>query len=340
MELYWPQHKVFFIATLALFPDRLNGHEVNQWFYRPYCAGDDPHFIEIELEDYQKAGYLKYEKPGSLYKITGIDTGKAKKDLLEYLKQWQHNELGTPSASKPPDAVRQKELLQAAIVHDYPDHKNEQRITLENVYGKPSDYAYRPPFWELVLSCQLLDKKIVITYMDYDRREDGLYDDGGQPTVDFKIVDEELLSWVEQQAAQITKRVPSTALPSIVTPPPKSNTDTQRAWIRMPDKHVFAELGNGDKHQITKQKKGLRTDLAPYSLIKFLIKHPTATVTLSYANEKIDGCENVDKLNEVIRQCGFDEAKKIMFFEVSTATKVKLKEDVYLSAEEVAILAK
>src|SRR6266404_1930893 len=92
-EPYWPQHKVFLVATLALFPNRLDGHEVNQWFYRPYFVGNDLDFIEVELEEYKKAGYLRYKKVHGLYKISAIDSQKAAKDLTAYLKKWQQNKL-------------------------------------------------------------------------------------------------------------------------------------------------------------------------------------------------------------------------------------------------------
>ena len=104
-EQYWPQHRVFFIGVLALFPEQLDGHEVNLLFYWPYFVTDDPIFIELELEEYRKAGYLQYEKAGALYKITSVDSRKATVDLIEYLQLWQLDKLLSLPAGKPPDAA-------------------------------------------------------------------------------------------------------------------------------------------------------------------------------------------------------------------------------------------
>lgn len=329
-ELYWSQHKVFFLATLALFPDKLNGHEVNQWFYSPYFAGDEK-FIAIELEDYRKAGYLKYEKPAALFKITSINSKKASDDLLEYLKKWQRNDLLVLSASKPPDPSHQNELLQNAIVEVSANHQHQPRITLKDIYGEPSSFNFDPPFWELVLSYALFTNKVNIKAIGYDQKANGLYDDSAMPFIEYELSDKELQRLVKQQSAVLASVNLMTAGQSI---------NAQRVWLTMPDKHIFAEVGDGTKYSITKQTKGLRTDLAPYSLMKHLIRHPSETVTLKFAVERLDGCERVDNLSEIVRQCGFNEAKKNMFFDISTATSVKLKEDIRLSPEEMAVLTK
>src|SRR5690606_7715862 len=123
-------------------------------------VGKELDFIELELEEYQKAGYLKYEKTHALYKISEINTQKATGDLTEYLKKWQHNELLSLPASKPPDAAHQQTLLLSAVAQACANNQKEPRITLQDVYGEPGSYTYTPPFWELVLACQLLDKKV------------------------------------------------------------------------------------------------------------------------------------------------------------------------------------
>lgn len=331
MKLYWEQHKVFFVATLALFPDKLNGHEVNELFYAPYFIGKNTDFIGLELEEYRKAGYLKYEKPAALYKIIDVNTKKAAKDLTQYLKEWQQSKLVSLSASKPPDPAYQKELLLDAIVRARANHQNEPRITLENVYGERGDYTYEPPFWELTLSYHLLESKVDIIDIGYDQRKDGLYEDYIQPFVDFKIVDKRLLSIIHKRLAQKSKTMAPSTLDDNVT------ALKQRAQLTMPDKYIFVELDNNKRIKINEHE--LRTDLAPYSLIKRILKHPTIPVTLQEAR-KLDGCEDVRNLSEVIRQCGFSVDKKKLFFEITTAKKVQLKKDVYLSPEEIALLAK
>jgi hypothetical protein len=337
MELYWSQHKVFFIATLVLFPDRLNGHEVNQWFYRPYFVSDDPDFIEIELEDYQKAGYLKYEKPSSLYKITDIDTEKAKKDLMLYLKQWQHNELLALSANKPPDPVRQKELLLAAIVHDYPDHKNEQRITLEDVYGKPNSYAYKPPFWELVLAYQLLAKKIKITYMDYDRRDDGLYDDGGQPTADFKIIDKELISLIEQQVAQKAEHSPPIMPANIVAEQLKSELASCEAHVFMRGLDVCITIAGDKIYAIAK----LGNNTSHHKFMQHILTPENNDIDIAIS--EINGLEDLKaahSLTELARYCGFIKPFKKAFFITSNKEKIHFRSAAQLDDKQVEAVKK
>jgi hypothetical protein len=217
MKRYWPQHRVFFIATLALFPEKLNGYAVNPWFYRVYFISEELDVIKIELEDYKNAGYLQYKVVDGLYEISDINSQKAVADLTEYLERWQNNELLSLPADKPPDVAYQQKRLVNAVATAYATNQKEPRITLQDVYGKPSDYSYTPPFWELVLACQLLDKKAKIKYMDYDRHADGLYDDDAQPLVDFKIVSKEF-----EQA--IARGIPptivgtTTAEPTYITP--------------------------------------------------------------------------------------------------------------------------
>ena len=281
VEQYWPQHKVFFLATLVLFPDKLTVRALDPWFFRPYFNftsdsnfGSGRHkdpsldWVIIMLDDYQNKGYIKYNKADSLYKITEIDTKKATKDLVQYLKKWQHNKLLSLPAFKPPDTAHQQALLLDAVVRAYANYQNEPRITLEDVYGKHGDYAYEPPFWELVLSYQLLDNRVKIKYMDYGRRTDGLYDDNAQPLVDFKITDKELVSLVEQRVAQKATPLPPTAPASIVVAQPMvgaNDAELQSVTVAMTVAGViYAKLG--DEKRLIKR---VRPDSAPYNFFDY-----------------------------------------------------------------------
>lgn len=202
MEQYWPQHRVFFIATLALFPEKLNGYAVNPWFYKPYFIGEDLDIIKIELEDYKNAGYLKYKDSDGLYEISDINTQKATDDLIDYVDKWQNDRLSLSSITKPAKPLRQREFLREALVRAYRlDPGDRLRITLENIYGRPNSDSFGTPFWELVLSMQLAEQpSAMITRIDYDRGMDGLYVDGAQPFADIKITDMELLRSIELAA--------------------------------------------------------------------------------------------------------------------------------------------
>lgn len=219
MEKNRSQFEVFFLATLVLFPGSLTKQALDPWFFRPYFNffydndfdSDENKdaslkWASVIFDDYQNKGYIKYKKVDSLYKITEINTEKATKDLIQYLQKWQQNKILPLSASKPPEYKYQQGLLLNAIARAYTTNQKRPRISLEDVYGQSGDYSYKPPFWELILSNQLLDKKIEIKCIDYDRNDDnGFYYDNQRPYVDFEIIDEELINQIGQLISQDAK---------------------------------------------------------------------------------------------------------------------------------------
>lgn len=100
-----------------------------------------------------------------------------------------------------------------AIARAYDAYQDKPRINLKDVYGKQGGYNYEPIFWELVLSYQLLDNKVKIKDLDYDRRTDGLYNDNAQPFADFEIIDKELKQ-VIQTISDNQKTTPAIAADS------------------------------------------------------------------------------------------------------------------------------
>lgn len=200
---YWPHHKVFFLATLALFPENLKDAVITSLFFRPYFAQDDITVIELTLQEYAKEGYIKYQKLGaSQFKITAIDTAKASDDLIDYIDKWLNDKLVLLAAKKPEDAERQQKLLFAALAGAYRlNPKDQLRITSEDVYGQSSNDIFGTPFWELVLSLQLSELPgAVITRIGYDRSMGGIYADDAQPFADIKITSPELLRSIELAA--------------------------------------------------------------------------------------------------------------------------------------------
>jgi len=253
---------------------------------------------------------------------------KPSKKLIGYLDKYQQDLLTTGTPEGLPSFTTQRDALLAIMREKYAGGQGYH----QTISGWSADL---PKFWELMLSMDFVSHEIELTNnIDYDDREiaAGIRSTIKAPYAEFTIVGEDLKQRVAQTAEPATPNPPA----DIVTAQPVPAK--QRAWLTMPDKFVFAELSNGKPVKINEQE--LRTDLAPYSLMKRLLEHPTVPVTLKFANEKLEGCEDVRNLGEVIRQCGFDEAKKKMFFEISTAKKVKLKKDVYLTPDDVALLTK
>ncbi len=199
-EYYWPQHKVFFLATVALFPENLKDFIVTLLFYRPYFANDDIDLIELTLKEYEKDEYIKYEKLSTgEFKINEVDTNKATDDLIDYLEKWQNNKLVLLAAKKTEDAQHQQKLLLEALTRAYKrSPSNQLRITPEDVYELPNNDIFGTPFWELMLSLQLSEQpSAVLTHIAYDRHMDGLYINGTQPFADIKITSPELLRSIE-----------------------------------------------------------------------------------------------------------------------------------------------
>jgi|GEM_PF-4016576 len=346
-KLYWPQYKVFFIGTLVLFPDRLTAQPLDPWFFSPYFNflydkdfnKDDPDltWAAVVLDEYKKDGYIKYERVDGLFKITSINTAKAEKDLTQYLKRWQRNELLTLKASKPPDATRQDELLLAAIVHAYPDQKSVQRITLEDIYGKSGDYTYNPPFWELVLANQLLDKKIKITYMDYDRRDDGLYENDVQPVVDVKVVGTKLAGSVQQELTRVVKPVSPTVPASIVTATPE-NTPTKQEGRVMKDGRLIYIMIRGDKSYLIKRlDKGGTYD----KFMDYVLDEDNADIDISLEDIKAErGLGGAENLGLLARYSGFVKPFKRAFFTASGKEKIHFRQTALLDDMQIEAIKK
>ena len=209
-QAYWPQHKVFFLATLALFPEKLVGMTVEPIFWWPYFepisravgydyGEDDFDHFRAMLFYYQRDGYLTYEQtPHDLFKIKSVNSQKAKDDLTSYLKKWQDGRLTTNSATKPPDVSYQQELFIEALRLTKDKHQSEPRITSSDIYGDLSKLDYDPPFWELLLSQQILDKVLEITFMDYGRGLNGIYSEEALPFAELNITDKKLLNDIDR----------------------------------------------------------------------------------------------------------------------------------------------
>ncbi len=218
METYWPQHKVFLLATLALFPEKLNGMEAEPLFYwayfgpisnavgHDYSESDYEHLNTI-LFYYQRDGYLTYEQTShGLFEIKGVNTEKAKHDLTNYLKKWQNGHLVTNDATKPPDVSYQQELLTIALQRSSAKHQSEPRIQPSDIFDDISKLDYEPPFWELILSTQLLDSNLELANIGYERKN-GLFYKTSQPYADVSAVSDKL--------AKLLKRGPVLPKPAI-----------------------------------------------------------------------------------------------------------------------------
>lgn len=337
MERYWSQHKVFFLATLALFPDKLTVQPLDPWFFSPYFnfsysssfnddASKDPNlsWAIVILDDYQKGGYITYIKTGSLYKITEINTKKAKDDLMEYLEKWSQNKLESVSANIPPDASQQHNLLLDALASVYAgNHPARTRVRMVDIYGDPSSYDYEPSFWETVLSLQIVDKQVEITEFGYNRRQDGLYEENPQPYVDVKITDPELIDKISDNTVSQSTR--NTIL-----------TEAESWWaeLRVTNSSLYVFLESNGQYLV----KNLRTGGAPLSFINYVLAHPDTNISKGDITSMVESCEDKNDMTELVRQCGFTGVLyplKGAFFAGTTKTNVRLARRALLSAIQI-----
>jgi hypothetical protein len=337
---YLPQHRVFFIATLALFPEKLNGYAVNPWFYKPYFISEELEIIKIELEDYKNAGYLKYKDSDGLYEISDIDSHKALADLTEYLEKWKNKQLTIDSADMPPDVTYQKELLLNAVIKAYSDHYSEPRITLEKIYGSPDSYAYDPPYWELVLSYQLLDKKVEIKDLGYDRHIDGLYDDNPQPYVEYKITDKKLIGLIEQRITQKAKPEPPTVPASIVTTAPESAAIKREGRVVKDGRFIYIMIIDDKSYLIKRLDKGGTYD----RFMDYVLDEDNADIDISLKEIQAQkGLGAAENLGFLARYSGFVKPFKKAFFTTSGKEKIHFQRNALLDngqIEAVKMLAK
>ncbi|HVW23333.1 MAG TPA: helix-turn-helix domain-containing protein [Candidatus Saccharimonadales bacterium] len=198
MEQYWPQHKVFFLATLSLFPERLLDTVITVLFFKPYFAADNPEVIELTLMEYAKIGYIEFQKlSNGEFKITKTNSLLATDDLTEYIDYWKNNQLSLLEAHKPETSDELNRRLFLALAKSYKPDSNQVRVLHEDVFSTDKSQIYGKAFWETVLSLQFTDLKAKVINIGYDRSMSGLYGDNPQPYIDFEITDQKFLRSIE-----------------------------------------------------------------------------------------------------------------------------------------------
>ena len=211
--MYWPQEKVFLMGIMSLFPDKLTEKPImldSHWYYFGSKNEDD---MVQQLFANKRAGYIDFREvpilvvynkgkdpdpddeacPSPLgFMITSINTQKVTDDLTEYLEKWRSDKLTTNTAHKPDDHKIQYVKLFLALSRKY-ERQTIPHINIEDVYGDKASnfYNYIPPFWEVVLSPQLVTGQYNISQMDYDLEH------GGRAFVDIQITDTALIRSLE-----------------------------------------------------------------------------------------------------------------------------------------------
>lgn len=303
VEKYWSQDTVYFFATCALFPEKLNGVLLDEKQLNDFITNIED-FQTRTLLQYQEKGMLKLQtlgdsEAGFQFVITDINQLSFKKELIDYLEKYREDEL-LPGFSSYGDSYEDtKQLLYSYL------RKSGRKYPLvspRNIWG----YWSGRPFWEIILATDLLDGDVSIK--DIELVHDTSFYSDSLPRAKLEVIKP-----LDRQ--------------------PIANTNKQSAWLKMTSLsfskwRVYIELDDGG---IFPLKDNLTEGHAPHSLLDYLIKHPGELVTLQYAKQKIKYCNNVHKLGEKLRQCHFDDPLKALVFDECGNTEVRLKQTIQLS---------
>lgn len=305
--MYWPQHKVFFMATLSLFPEKVTGRPLMQYSDFYYFGSDTEDGLVQQLFKYKREGYLDFEhvpilvanrgsddesnfKPAPWgFLIKSINTPKVTDDLIEYLENWRSDKLSTSTAYKPDDHTYQYGRLVSALKQAY-KRQAIPHINIADLYGDSttSFYNYEPPFWETVLAPQLVSGQYTVRQMDYDLK------DRGQPFVGIELTNKKFRRWLElsaksseqisdedpeelEYAGLLVARDGKISYKGATIPFTRQQANVMRVFLRRPEELRIEE-------DFTDPYANVFSDPAKLSDI-----HETLSKLISSARKKLDG---------------------------------------------------
>lgn len=202
------------MGTLSLFPEKLTKLPITldrEWYYFNSKTDDE---LLRQLHKYKKAGYIEFDEMPLLvacidkepdpddesnfrpyprgFLIRSVNTQRVTDDLMQYLENWNNDELSTDTAHKPDDHQHQYRRLIPALTRAY-KRQNMPHINAVDIYGDNTTnfYDYEPPFWETVLAPQLVSGQYTIRQMDYDLKN------RGQPFVSIELTNQKFRRWLE-----------------------------------------------------------------------------------------------------------------------------------------------
>lgn len=314
---YWPQEKLFFIASCALFPDKVISSPIKPDFLSVELSVEDEKLKE--LKSYASKGMLKFiidkdDNNKTQYTISSVDQAKFHTMMVEYLKKFRNDELLTSPYKKPESFGALRDRLVQYLLH------SERSIPLINAYNIwPNWLGYGSvyPFWEIILSPAMLSGDIKVHNIGHSSIDD-INGSISVPFAEIEVINKKYL----QNNANLHE------------------VGRFKANLAIEDKssskhNLIVEIENHGSYYI---KKSLKTDLAPHLLMSHLLSNRGKKFSIKQVRERIEGLDKVKNLSEILRQCGFSEELKAIFFDITTNTSVQLKKDVYLHESEIDFL--
>lgn len=305
VDTYWSQDTVYFFATCALFPEKLNGITLTAKQMSDYIIDFDDAQAETLLA-YQAEGLLKVTLTGEPehrvgFLITDINQQAFKNKLVSYLEKYREGEL-LPGFSNYIDLYEDNKALLYA--HLAKSKRDCPLVNPRNIWT----YSSGRPFWEAILTADLVDGDIRVK--EFEQVASNEFGDSSLPFVKVEI-----LNPLNSQSASHATLHPA---------------ELKLERISFSKWRVVIELEDGSIFLV---KENLTEGHAPYSLLKYLVAHPGELVTLQQA-KKIDNCANIHKLGEKLRQCYFDDPLKELVFDECGNTEVRLKASLKLSSDQ------
>lgn len=211
-ENYWPQDKLYFYATCALFPDRLLVDEpLSSQRFRRYV----PYYLNVdeqvqELEWLRQDGLLdltvsRVDDENADYSITKIDSDEFTSRLKKYLLRYRNDELIADAGFRPDMfAVNNEQLMK------YLDSstRKEPIVNPANIWSSWTSFgASHFPFWEVVLAYQLIEAKGEIVSLGYSNDSSGSYDKEEWPFAEIRVNADELKQKAPKPQKAISHKV-------------------------------------------------------------------------------------------------------------------------------------
>ena len=194
-ETYWPQDKLYFYATCALFPERLTDKPLNsQQFngYIAYCFSVDEQIKE--LEQLKQDGLLNFtvsriDDNNAEYSSIQVNSDSFLLILKEYLKCYRNDELVGDAGFQPDTFAENNNHLMKYLNFST---RKKPIVNPINIWSNwNSSNGDRFPFWEATLAYHLIEARGKITDLGYSDGNGNSYANMALPFVEIEIFEEE-----------------------------------------------------------------------------------------------------------------------------------------------------
>lgn len=196
-ETYWPQDKLYFYATCALFRHKLVNDSLGSEQFKDYI----PYYWSVDeqikaLEQLKQHGLLDFtlsrtDDKSARYSVTHIDSDRFMALLMEYLEKYRNDELIGDIGDPPGTFLANNDRLIKYL--DF-STRDEPIVGPNNIWSNwTSSNSNSFPFWEVVLASQLIENVGQISDLGYSDKNLNSFNENACPFVCIKNVNKQLL---------------------------------------------------------------------------------------------------------------------------------------------------